>query len=264
MALGHAGRGSTGPRWPGRSFCASHAERPGKAVTNQVTTAPGIASRSTTCHDSTPPSSCGNAMLAAVSDGIAMPDTEEVTGSNPVRPTRHFLFLALPGTLRGPTTGPTARATDMPRSQAHGHRRGRAQAPSLRRRHARERFREEEAFSGSGPPTCAQIAGRRAFSPNPSMTERCFIRRRDLWSAGTIRWLPSSGDLIQARARSSHPAGWPGTQAPARRAAAACQRGKGTASLLSVHKHVDHLCATAPSLCICSGNAGDSAACAAT
>jgi hypothetical protein len=35
------------------------------------------------------------------------------------------------------------------------------------------------------------------------------------------------GDLIQARARSSHPAGWPGTQAPARRAVAACQRGKG-------------------------------------
>jgi hypothetical protein len=27
-----------------------------------------------------------------------------------------------------------------------------------------------------------------------------------------------------------------------------------------VHKHVDHLCATAPSLCIRSGNAGDSAA----
>lgn len=44
---------------------------------------------------------------------------------------------------------------------------------------------------GSGPPTYAQIAGRRAFSPNPSMTQRCVIRRRDLWSAGTIRWLPS-------------------------------------------------------------------------
>jgi hypothetical protein len=39
MALGHAGRGSTGPRWPGRSFCASYAERPGKAVTKQVTAA---------------------------------------------------------------------------------------------------------------------------------------------------------------------------------------------------------------------------------
>src|ERR1700726_2860182 len=35
---------------------------------------------------------------------MEFPDTEEVTGSNPVRPTRHFLFLALPGTLRGPTT----------------------------------------------------------------------------------------------------------------------------------------------------------------
>ena len=61
-------------------------------------------------------------------------------------------------------------------------------------------------------------------------------------------------------ARSSHPAGWPGTQAPARRSATACQPGNRTASLLSVHKHVDHLCATAPSLCISSGNAGDSAA----
>jgi hypothetical protein len=32
-----------------------------------------------------------------------------------------------------------------------------------------------------------------------------------------------------------------------------------TASLLPVHKHVDDLCATAPSLCIDGGNAGDSA-----
>ncbi len=62
-----------------------------------------------------------------------------------------------------------------------------------------------------------------------------------------------------ARARSSHPAGWPGTQAPAP-SAAACQPGNRTASLLPVHKHVDDLCATAPSLCIRSGNAGDSAA----
>jgi hypothetical protein len=85
-------------------------------------------------------------------------------------------------------------------------------------------------------------------------------RRPVLRSATTIRWLPSWGDLIQARARSSHPAGRPGTQAPARRAAAACQPGNRTASLLSVHKHVDHLCATAPSLCKPSGNAGDSAA----
>jgi hypothetical protein len=33
-----------------------------------------------------------------------------------------------------------------------------------------------------------------------------------------------------------------------------------TASLLPVHKRVDDLCATAPSLCIDGGNAGDSAA----
>jgi hypothetical protein len=39
-------------------------------------------------------------------------------------------------------------------------------------------------------------------------------RRPVLRSATTIRWLPSWGDLIQARARSSHPAGRPGTQAP--------------------------------------------------
>jgi hypothetical protein len=38
------------------------------------------------------------------------------------------------------------------------------------------------------------------------------------------------GDLIQARARSSHPAGRPGTQAPARRSATACQPGNRTAS----------------------------------
>jgi hypothetical protein len=36
--------------------------------------------------------------------------------------------------------------------------------------------------------------------------------------------------------------------------------GKRTAPLLSVHKHVDDLCATAPSLCTDGGNAGDSAA----
>ena len=46
---------------------------------------------------------------ATASDGIAIPDTEEVTGSNPVRPTRHFLFLALPDTLRSPTTALRAR-----------------------------------------------------------------------------------------------------------------------------------------------------------
>ena len=32
-----------------------------------------------------------------VTDTPEFPDTEEVTGSNPVRPTRHFLFLALQG-----------------------------------------------------------------------------------------------------------------------------------------------------------------------
>ncbi len=42
-------------------------------------------------------------------------ETEEVTGSNPVRPTRHFLSLALPGTLRGPTTG-LQRALQLPGS----------------------------------------------------------------------------------------------------------------------------------------------------
>ena len=68
------------------------------------------------------------------------------------------------------------------------------------------------------------------------------------------------GDLIRARARFSHPACWPGTQVPARRSRAACQPGKRTASLLSVYKHVDDLCATAPSLCTHGGNAGDYAA----
>jgi hypothetical protein len=41
---------------------------------------------------------------------------------------------------------------------------------------------------------------------------------------------------------------------------AACQRAKRTAYLLTVHKHVDDLCATALSLCMRGGNAGDSAA----
>jgi hypothetical protein len=35
-----------------------------------------------------------------------MPDTEEVTGSNPVRPTRHFLFLALQGSALWPYNWP--------------------------------------------------------------------------------------------------------------------------------------------------------------
>jgi len=68
------------------------------------------------------------------------------------------------------------------------------------------------------------------------------------------------GDLIRAQARFSHPACWPGRQVPARRSRAACQPGKRTASLLSVYKHVDDLCATAPSLCAHGGNAGDYAA----
>ena len=33
---------------------------------------------------------------------LKFPDTEEVTGSNPVRPTRRFLFLAPPGSDRWP------------------------------------------------------------------------------------------------------------------------------------------------------------------
>ena len=50
--------------------------------------------------------------------------------------------------LRGPITGPRARAEDMPRSQAHGHHRGRAQAQMLLCRRATERFRAEEALPG--------------------------------------------------------------------------------------------------------------------
>jgi hypothetical protein len=37
-----------------------------------------------------------------VADTLEFPDTEEVTGSNLVRPTRHFLFLALPGSALRP------------------------------------------------------------------------------------------------------------------------------------------------------------------
>ena len=72
--------------------------------------------------------------------------------------------------------------------------------------------------------------------------------------------LLDGGDLIRAQARFSRSACWPGTQVPARRSRAACQPGKRTASLLSVYKHVDDLCATAPSLCTHGGNAGDYAA----
>jgi hypothetical protein len=41
-----------------------------------------------------------------VSDGIGILDTEEVTGSNPVRPTRHLLFLARPGSALWPYNCP--------------------------------------------------------------------------------------------------------------------------------------------------------------
>ena len=50
------------------------------------------------------------------------------------------------------------------------------------------------------------------------------------------------------------------TARTARCSAAACRHGKRAAYLLAVHKDVDDLCATALSLCICGGNAGDSAA----
>jgi hypothetical protein len=41
-----------------------------------------------------------------MTDTPEFPDTEEVTGSNPVRPTRHFLFLALPGSALRPYNWP--------------------------------------------------------------------------------------------------------------------------------------------------------------
>ena len=80
----------------------------------------------------------------------ALPDTEEVTGSNPVRPTlvtRHFLFLALPGSALWPYNWPYGEGGDMPRPQAHGHRRGSARAHTWPHRHARERFMEEVALN---------------------------------------------------------------------------------------------------------------------
>jgi len=58
----------------------------------------------------------------------------------------------------------------------------------------------------------------------------------------------------------SHVAHWPDQQGPAPVPIRCWLPADGrTASLLSVHKHVDDLCATAPSLCIGGGNAGDSA-----
>ena len=83
-------------------------------------------------------------------------DTEEVTGSNPVRPTRHFLLLAPPGSALWPYNCPTASAT------VH-----RKRSPV------------------SGPPTCAQIAGRRAFSP-----DRCLHGLGDRAIAGVPRVMP--------------------------------------------------------------------------
>ncbi len=59
-----------------------------------------------------------------------------------------------------------------------------------------------------------------------------------LWAKAIIRWLPSWGDLIQARARSS-PSGWlaghASTGAPMRYCLPGRQAGNRTASLLSVH-----------------------------
>ncbi len=43
---------------------------------------------------------------ASVAALTPVADTEEVTGSNPVRPTRHFLFLALPGSAPWPYNWP--------------------------------------------------------------------------------------------------------------------------------------------------------------
>src|ERR1700730_17202101 len=48
------------------------------------------------------------------------PDTEEVTGSNPVRPTRHYLLLALPGSALRPCNWPYCQAGRMPRLQTAG------------------------------------------------------------------------------------------------------------------------------------------------
>jgi len=50
--------------------------------------------------------------------------------------------------LCGPTTGPTARAKDMPSSQAHRHCRGRARAHIWPHRHAWERFMRPVALCG--------------------------------------------------------------------------------------------------------------------
>ena len=66
--------------------------------------------------------------------------------------------------------------------------------------------------------------------------------------------------MICARPGVPRPACWLCHPSTARLPAASCQRAKRTAYLLTVHKHVDDLCATALSLCMRGGNAGDSAA----
>jgi hypothetical protein len=55
VALGQAGRVQLARAGPAGACALLIRRDPAKAVTNQVTTGPGIASRSTTCHDSTPP-----------------------------------------------------------------------------------------------------------------------------------------------------------------------------------------------------------------
>ena len=56
-----AGSRSARPRLQPGSGADHHAQRSRKPVTNQVTTAPDIASPNATCHDGTPPLTCGNA-----------------------------------------------------------------------------------------------------------------------------------------------------------------------------------------------------------
>ena len=77
---------------------------------------------------------------------LEFPDTEEVTGSNPVRPTRHFLFLALPGSALWPYNWPYSEGEDIPWSQTAGYARSSPQADTsaiLPCRHAIEHFRDQ-------------------------------------------------------------------------------------------------------------------------
>jgi hypothetical protein len=62
-----------------------------------------MASQGVTRHDGAPLSSCGKASSGRLRDRIATSDTEEGTGSNPVRPTRRFSFLALSGSALRPS-----------------------------------------------------------------------------------------------------------------------------------------------------------------